>query len=51
MAEAVPSSRLVRFGTFEVDLLAGELRKNGVKLKLTGQPFQVLTILLERPGR
>ena len=42
---------LVRFGTFEVDLTAGELRKNGVKLKLTGQPFQVLAILLERPGQ
>ena len=42
--------RIVRFGTFEVDLPAGELRKAGVKLKLTGQPFQVLTILLERPG-
>ena len=50
MAEAVPSSRLVRFGTFEVDLQAGELRKSGVKLKLTGQPLQVLTILLERAG-
>jgi Tol biopolymer transport system component/DNA-binding winged helix-turn-helix (wHTH) protein len=48
--EAVHSPRLVRFGTFEVDLPAGELRKGGVKLKLTGQPFQVLTILLERPG-
>ena len=48
--KAVPSSRLVRFGTFEVDLPAGELRKSGVKLKLTGQPFQVLAILLERPG-
>jgi len=44
------SPRLVRFGTFEVDLAAGELRKAGVKLKLTGQPFQVLTILLEHPG-
>jgi Tol biopolymer transport system component/DNA-binding winged helix-turn-helix (wHTH) protein len=33
-----------------VDLPAGELRKNGVKLKLTGQPFQVLAVLLERPG-
>ena len=41
---------LIRFGTFEVDLPAGELRKSGVKLKLTGQPFQVLAILLERPG-
>jgi DNA-binding winged helix-turn-helix (wHTH) protein len=49
--EAVHSPRLVRFGTFEVDLPSGELRKNGVKLKLTGQPFQVLTILLERPGQ
>ena len=50
MEEPVPSSRLVRFRTFEVDLRAGELRKSGVRLKLTGQPFQVLTILLERPG-
>lgn len=50
MEEAVHSPRLVRFGTFEVDLPAGELRKSGVKLKLTGQPFQVLTILLEHPG-
>ena len=51
MEEAVHSSRLVRFGIFEVDLQAGELRKGGVKLKLTGQPFQVLAILLERPGQ
>ena len=50
MEEAVHSPRLVRFGTFEVDLPAGEVRKAGVKLKLTGQPFQVLAILLERPG-
>ena len=49
MEEAVPP-RLVRFGTFEVDLPAGELRKGGLKLKLTGQPFQVFAILLERPG-
>src|SRR6202165_2318397 len=48
--EAVHSPRLVRFGTFEVDLPAGELRKGGLRLKLTGQPFQVLAILLERPG-
>jgi DNA-binding winged helix-turn-helix (wHTH) protein len=46
----VPSPRLTRFGPFEVDLRAGEMRKDGVKLKLTGQPFQVLTILLEQPG-
>jgi len=48
--EAIHSPRLVRFGTFEVDLQAGELRKSGLKLKLSGQPFQVLAILLERPG-
>jgi DNA-binding response OmpR family regulator len=47
--EGVYSTRLLRFGPFEVDLLARELRKDGVKLKLTGQPFQVLTILLEHP--
>ncbi len=41
---------LVRFATFEVDLRSGELRKGGVKLKLGGQPFQVLAILLEQPG-
>jgi len=48
--EAVHSPRLVRFGTFEVDLPAGQVRNGGVKLKLTGQPFQVLAILLEQPG-
>ena len=40
----------VRFATFEVDLRAGELRKSGVKIKLHGQPFDVLAMLLERPG-
>ena len=50
MEQAVHSPRLVRFETFEVDVRAGELRKAGVRLKLPGQPFQVLAILLERPG-
>jgi len=50
MAEAMRKSNAVRFGVFEVDLCKGELRKSGVKLKLGGQPLQVLTILLERPG-
>ena len=50
MEPAVPSPRLVRFETFEVDLRAGELRKAGVRVKLAGQPFQVLAILLESPG-
>jgi TolB-like protein len=40
----------VRFGIFEADLRAGELWKAGRKRKLTGQPFSVLAILLERPG-
>jgi Tol biopolymer transport system component/DNA-binding winged helix-turn-helix (wHTH) protein len=50
MAETEPQVRLLRFGNFEVDLRSGELRKGGVKLKFGGQPFQVLSILLERPG-
>jgi DNA-binding winged helix-turn-helix (wHTH) protein/Tol biopolymer transport system component len=43
-------ARSVRFGIFELDLRAGELRRNGSKVKLQEQPFQVLTLLLERPG-
>ena len=42
-------SRILRFAVFEVDLEAGELRKSGVRLKLVGQPFQVLQLLLEHP--
>jgi cholera toxin transcriptional activator len=42
------SGRLARFGVFELDLAAGELRKNGAKLRLQEQPFQVLVLLLER---
>lgn len=41
---------ILRFGTFEVDLRAGEVRKRGVRVKLQEQPFQVLSILLQRPG-
>jgi TolB-like protein/DNA-binding winged helix-turn-helix (wHTH) protein/Tfp pilus assembly protein PilF len=44
------SAKIVRFGTFEVDLSAAELRKHGLRLKLPEQPFQILTMLLERPG-
>jgi DNA-binding winged helix-turn-helix (wHTH) protein/Tol biopolymer transport system component len=50
MAETAPQSRVLRFGDFEVDFRSGELRKAGVKQKFGGQPFQVLAILLERPG-
>jgi len=48
--EAAPNSQVLRFGTYEVDLRLGELRKNGIRVKLTGQPFQILVILLEHPG-
>jgi cholera toxin transcriptional activator len=44
------TGRIARFGVFELDLAAGELRKNGAKLRLQEQPFQVLALLLERPG-
>jgi eukaryotic-like serine/threonine-protein kinase len=44
------SPGLLRFGTFEVDVRAGELRKQGVRVKLQKQPFQVFTVLLQRPG-
>ena len=43
-------TRRVRFGAFEVDLRTSELRKHGLKIKLQDQPFQVLALLLERPG-
>ena len=40
----------VRFGRFEVDPAAGELFRDGARVRLQGQPFQVLVALLERPG-
>jgi len=51
MQPSSQSRRAVRFGVFEVDFEAGELRKQGLKINLRGeQPFQVLLILLERSG-
>lgn len=50
MPEASFAGRTVRFGVFEADLVSGELRKNGVRIRLQEQPFQVLGMLLERPG-
>jgi Tol biopolymer transport system component/DNA-binding winged helix-turn-helix (wHTH) protein len=50
MPPLVNSSRIIRFGAFEVDLHAGELRKSGIRLKLQEQPFQILSLLLEQPG-
>jgi Tol biopolymer transport system component/DNA-binding winged helix-turn-helix (wHTH) protein len=44
------SAQTVRFGIFEADLQTGELYKNGIKVPLQGQPFQVCTLLLEHAG-
>jgi TolB-like protein/DNA-binding winged helix-turn-helix (wHTH) protein/Tfp pilus assembly protein PilF len=41
----------VRFGVFEVDLDSGDLRKQGIRVKLQEQPFQLLQVLLQRPGQ
>jgi eukaryotic-like serine/threonine-protein kinase len=49
MSQPSPPRRVIRFGTFEADLAARELRKGGVKLRLQDQPFQVLSVLLENP--
>jgi serine/threonine-protein kinase len=44
------NGRPIRFGVFEVDLRTGELRKQGLKIKLRDQPFQILLLLLAHPG-
>jgi cholera toxin transcriptional activator len=46
----IPPPALYRFGVFELDVVKGELRRRGVRVKLHLQPFQVLAMLLERPG-
>ncbi len=49
MTEPDPPRRY-RFGVFEADAATGELRRQGMRIKLNAQPFQVLLMLLERPG-
>jgi DNA-binding winged helix-turn-helix (wHTH) protein len=49
MPDTTPPRRF-RFGVFEADASSGELRKQGIRIKLNVQPFQVLMMLLERPG-
>jgi eukaryotic-like serine/threonine-protein kinase len=44
------STNLVRFGPYQVDRRAGEVRKHNQRIRLSGQPFEVLSLLLERPG-
>ena len=48
--QASPAGRVIRFGVFEADLASGELRKSGRRIRLQEQPFQMLALLLERPG-
>ncbi len=50
MPEDQQGGRWLRFGVFELDLRAGELRKHGHRVRLQEQPFQVLAVLLEHPG-
>lgn len=50
MHASFPAARVLRFDTFELDVRAGQLRKRGVRLRLQGQPLQVLTALLQRAG-
>lgn len=50
MNDPTPPRRVVSFGVYQADLCAGELHKNGVKVKLSDQPFRLLAILLERAG-
>jgi len=47
---ATAGTRKTRFGAYEVDLRSRELYKHGIRLKLQDQPFQILALLLERPG-
>lgn len=43
-------SSIVRFGVFEADLQSGELSRNAAKVRLQEQPFQILSLLLQKPG-
>ena len=44
-------SCVYRFGDFALDVETGELRKRGLKLKIQGQPLEILAMLLEQPGK
>ena len=50
MALEAQASAILRFGVFEVDVRAGEVHKQGARIKLQERPFHVLTVLLQRPG-
>src|ERR1700735_4779727 len=48
--ESPPPSSVVRFGTYEVSLQSGEVRKAGLRIRVLQQPLKLLELLLERPG-
>src|SRR6266850_3754753 len=50
MQDLTSTARLFRFGIFELDARSGELRRHGLKIRLPDQSFQILRILLDRPG-
>jgi DNA-binding winged helix-turn-helix (wHTH) protein len=50
MERSAKVGRVLRFEAFEVDLEERELRRSGLKIKIQEQPFQILVLLLERPG-
>ena len=50
MPDVTQAPGLRRFGAFEINLQGGELRKSGMRLRLSGQPFRVLAVLVERAG-
>jgi DNA-binding winged helix-turn-helix (wHTH) protein/Tol biopolymer transport system component len=50
MPPASSSPPVVKFGVFEVNLRTGELRRHGIRIKLQRQPYQILVMLLEKPG-
>ncbi len=50
MSQPLHSLSAIRFGPYTLDLSSGELHKNGVRLRLPDQPFQILQLLLQHPG-
>jgi TolB-like protein/DNA-binding winged helix-turn-helix (wHTH) protein/Flp pilus assembly protein TadD len=50
MGQSVDPPRILRFGSFEVDVGSGELRRQGLKIRLQDQPFRLLVLLLDRAG-
>jgi TolB-like protein/DNA-binding winged helix-turn-helix (wHTH) protein/Tfp pilus assembly protein PilF len=51
MPTSTSTARVLRFDSFALDLRVGELRRSGVRLRLQGQPIQLLAILLQSPGQ